>query len=134
MQAKVAVWIVADPRPEHVAAMNWLNESSSADFYLLKIEAIRIESSLPAPLLTVIVGPSEEVKSIGRSKKEMSERHHTRFEWWSQLVQHPNATHHRHIRPGQYSWIGTGSGVRGATLNFTVTQKESAAGASLVWQ
>ena len=24
MQAKVAVWIVADPRPEHVAAMTWL--------------------------------------------------------------------------------------------------------------
>ena len=50
MQAKVAVWIVADPRPEHVAALNWLNESASADFYLLKIEAIRIEESPPAPL------------------------------------------------------------------------------------
>ena len=127
MQAKVGVWIVADPRPEHVAALNWLNESSSADFYLLKIEAIRIEGSPPAPLLTVIVGPSEEGKSIGRSKKEMSDRHHARLKWWSLLVQHPDAQHHRHIRPGQYSWIGTGSGVRGAAFNYTVTQKESAA-------
>ena len=50
MQAKVAIWIVADPRPEHVAAMSWLNESSSADFFLVKIEAIRIDSSPPAPL------------------------------------------------------------------------------------
>lgn len=127
MQAKVAVWIVADPRPEHVAALNWLNESASADFYLLKIEAIRIEESPPAPLLTVIVGPSEEGKSIGRSKQEMSERHHARHKWWSQLVRHPHATHHRHIRPGQYSWIGLGSGVRGATFNYVVTKKESAA-------
>ena len=127
MQANIAVWIVADPRPEHVAALNWLNESSSADFYLLKIEAIRIENSPPAPLLTVIVGPSEEGKSIGLSKKEMSERHHTRLKWWSQLVQHPDATHHRHIRPGHYSWIGLGSGVRGATFNYTVTRKDSAA-------
>ena len=127
MQAKVAVWIVADPRPEHVAALNWLNESASADFYLLKIEAIRIEESPPAPLLTVIVGPSEEGKSIGRSKQEMSERHHTRHRWWSQLVRHPDAKHHRHISPRHYSWMGLASGLRGGSFNYTVTRKESAA-------
>ena len=125
MQAKVAVWIVADPRPEHVAAMNWLNESSSADFYLVKIEAIRIDQSPPAPLLTVIVGPSEEGKSIGRSKQEMSERHHTHRKWWSQLVQHPNAKHHRHISPSNNSWIGTGAGIRGITFIYRVTNSES---------
>ncbi|MBA3013900.1 MAG: DUF4268 domain-containing protein, partial [Desulfobulbaceae bacterium] len=42
MAAKTAIWIVADPRPEHVSAITWLNESSSASFYLLKIEAIVI--------------------------------------------------------------------------------------------
>lgn len=127
MQAGIAVWIVADPRPEHVAALNWLNESTSADFFLLKLEAIRIGESLPAPLLTVIVGPSEEGKSIGRSKREMSERHHTLHNWWSKLVRHPNATHHSHIRPGYDSWIATGAGVRGATYNFVVTKKETSA-------
>ena len=130
MQANVAVWIVADPRPEHVAAMTWLNESSSADFYVVKFEAIRIDNSPPsppAPLLTVIVGPSEEGKSIGRSKQEMSERHHTRYKWWSQLVRHSNATHHRHLSPKHYSWIGLSSGLRGGSFNYTVTRKESAA-------
>ena len=122
MQANTAVWIVADPRPEHVAALTWLNESSSADFYLLKIEAIRIENSPPAPLLTLIVGPSEEGKSIGRSKQEMSERDRTRYKWWSQLVQHPDATLHRHITPGKYSWIGLGSGVRGIGFNYAATK------------
>ena len=28
--AKTAIWIVADPRPEHVGAISWLNESSAA--------------------------------------------------------------------------------------------------------
>ena len=28
--AKTAVWIVADPRPEHISAVTWLNESSAA--------------------------------------------------------------------------------------------------------
>ena len=59
MEAKAAIWIVADPRPEHISAITWLNESSSADFYLLKLEAIQIADSDPAPLITLIVGPSE---------------------------------------------------------------------------
>ncbi|NIN67526.1 MAG: DUF4268 domain-containing protein, partial [Anaerolineae bacterium] len=60
IEAKAAVWIVADPRPEHVKAIAWLNDSSSADFYLLKVEAVKIGDSDPAPLLTRIVGPGEE--------------------------------------------------------------------------
>src|SRR2546427_16519 len=30
MGARAAIWIVSDPRPEHVAAIAWLNESSKA--------------------------------------------------------------------------------------------------------
>ena len=127
VQANSAVWIVADSCPEHVAALTWLNESSSADFYLLKIEAIRIENSPPAPLLTLIVGPSEEGKSIGRSKQEMSEREHLRYKWWSQLVRHPDAKLHRHITPRKYSWIGLGSGMRGIGFNYVVTNQGAAA-------
>lgn len=127
MQANSAVWIVAEPRPEHVAALTWLNESSSADFYLLKIEAIRIEDSSPAPLLTLIVGPSEEGKSIGRSKQEMSERDHIRYKWWSLLVQHSDAKLHSHITPNKYSWIGLSSGVRGIGFNYAVTMQGACA-------
>ena len=64
LEAKTAIWIVSDPRPEHLSSISWLNESSSANFYLLKLEAIKIDDSPPAPLLTLIVGPSEEVKEV----------------------------------------------------------------------
>ena len=50
LDAKRAIWIVADPRPEHVSAIAWLNESSAANFYLLKLESIKIGESPPAPL------------------------------------------------------------------------------------
>jgi len=60
MSARAAIWIVSEPRPEHVAAVAWLNDSSSAAFYLIKVEAIRIGESPAAPLLTVIVGPSDD--------------------------------------------------------------------------
>ena len=125
--AKIAVWIVADPRPEHVAAITWLNESTNADFYLLKIEAVRIDNSAPAPLLTVIVGPSEEVKSIGQSKRQFNEQEHVRHQWWSLLVQHPNAIHHRHISPPKAYFLGVATGVRGLGYNFGVNKKNSRA-------
>src|SRR5215469_6536001 len=75
MGAKTAVWIVSEPRPEHVAAIAWLNDSSDARFYLVKVEAVRIGNSLPAPLLTLIVGPSEETEALAKTKKEFAERY-----------------------------------------------------------
>ena len=70
IDAKVGIWIVADPKPEHIGAISWLNQTNLADFYLVKLEAVRIEESLSAPLLTLIVGPSEESKQVGEKKQE----------------------------------------------------------------
>ena len=50
-EAKAAIWIVKEARPEHIKAISWLNESSSGSFYLIKIGDSE-------PLLTVIVDPS----------------------------------------------------------------------------
>lgn len=122
--AKAAIWIVSDPRPEHVAAITWLNESSSASFYMVKVEAVRIGDSPAAALFTLIVGPSDESKSVGVTKKEIAERYNIRKRWWTQLVERSAKITklHAHITPGEYSWIGTSSGVRGLNLNYVVTQ------------
>lgn len=125
--ARGGIWIVSEPRPEHVAAMTWLNESLNADFYLVKVEAVRIGDSPAAPLLTLIVGPSAEAKETGRAKQEMSERYEIRKRWWSALVALPGASLHAHITPGSYSWIGVSSGIRGLSLNYVVTQSECGA-------
>ncbi len=124
--AKKAVWIVAEPRPEHVAAITWLNESSSAEFYLLKIEGIRINDSAPAPLLTLIVGPSAEGREVGEAKKELAERYDLRHKFWSELLQRAKQKTklHANISPGQYSWIGVGSGKRGLGFNYGIRRHE----------
>ena len=127
MAARAAIWIVSDPRPEHVAAVAWLNESSSADFYLVKVEAVKIGESPAAPLLTIIVGPSDETKTVGHQKKELAERYEIRKTWWAKLVSQPAAKLHAHITPGSYSWIGVSSGIRGLNLNYTVSQDECTA-------
>lgn len=127
MAARAAIWIVSEPRPEHVAAIAWLNESSSADFYIVKVEAVRISDSPAAPLLTVIVGPSKETKDVGHSKKELAERYDIRQNWWTKLISRPDAKSHAHITPSSYSWIGISAGIRGLNLNYVVTQDDCSA-------
>ena len=126
LEAKTAIWIVSDPRPEHVNAISWLNESSSASFYLLKIEAVSIGGSDPAPLLTLIVGPSEEAREAGEIKKEMAERHILRERFWTQLLDYAKTKTklHANIKPTPYNHLGTSAGKRGLGLIYTITQHE----------
>lgn len=127
LEAKIAIWIVADPRPEHIRAISWLNESSTASFYLLKVEAIQIEDSAPAPLLTLIVGPSEEARDVGKTKKDLAERYTLRYRWWSKLLEYSKTKTklHTNISPGEYSWLGTSAGKRGLGLNYSVTKTDN---------
>ncbi len=127
IEAKTAIWIVSDPRPEHVKAISWLNESSSASFYLLKVEAIQIEDSAPAPLLTLIVGPSEEAREAALTIKDYSERHLLRKRWWTKLLDYAKTKTdlHSNIAPNPYYWVGTSAGRRGLGFNYTVVQHDS---------
>lgn len=127
MEAQTAIWIVAEPRPEHVSVVAWLNESSSSDFFLIKVDAVRIGVSPPAPLLTLIVGPSAETAAVSRSKREYAERQDERQNWWALLVARPDAKLHSHITPGPSPWIGVTSRVPGLALNYVITQQDCGA-------
>ncbi len=122
--AKVAIWIVADPRPEHVKAVSWINESSLAAFYLLKLEAIKIGDSDPAPLLTLIAGPSDESRRVGETKQKLSERHMLRERWWMQLLSEARKRTklHANISPGKNNWVSAGAGRSGLAYNYFVLQ------------
>jgi len=127
MEAKAAIWIVSDPRPEHVSAITWLNEASTASFYMLKLEAIKIGESAPAPLLTLIVGPSDATKAVGKAKQEFAERYDIRRDFWAKLLEHAKTKTRLHagISPGRYSWVGAGSGKGGVTFNYVTWEHET---------
>ena len=130
LEAHRAVWIVGDPRPEHVKAISWLNESNSADFYLVKVEAICIGDSPGAPLLTLITGPSEDVVRMGKTKKEVAARYQIRERFWSQLLEKSKTKTklHSNIKPGKYNWIGSSAGLpNGLGLNYAVRQNDAQA-------
>lgn len=127
IEARTAIWIVADPRTEHVNAINWLNESSAAEFYLIKLEAIKIEESVPAALFTVIVGPSAESKEIGRTKKEFTERDAVREKFWIQLLEYAKQKTKLHSNRTStiHNWLGTGAGISGLTYSYVIRKDEA---------
>ena len=121
-----AIWVVSEPREEHKKAISWLNEATSAEFYLFKIEGIKIGNSEPAPLFTLIVGPSDEIREAGETKKEYAERHHFRRQFWTFLLNRARSKTklHANISPNIYSWIGTGAGISGVTYNYCIGRNE----------
>jgi len=124
-EAKKAIWIVAEPRQEHINAISWLNEGdNNCDFYLLKIGGIKIGDSYPAPLITKIVGPSVETKQVGKIKKEDSERHRLRLKFWTLLLEKAKQKHNlfNSISPSKDTWIGASAGKGGISYTYWVTK------------
>lgn len=108
---EVAVWVVSRARPEHVNAINWLNQQTSCVFYLVQVEAFRIDDSAPAALFTLIVGPSEGLREAGQTRRARTEHEAARARFWDGLlavarerldlhVEQPSGHYHRLESPG----------------------------------
>lgn len=125
--AKAAIWIVEQPRVEHIKAVAWLNQSSSAEFYLIKMEAVKIAESDWAPLITLIVGPSDEAKDISVEKENLKLRHVERKQFWEGFLEFANK------RTGLYSgrsattmnWMWGSSGYSGLGFNSIANTHEA---------
>ena len=59
---------------------------------------------------------------------EKAERYEIRKRFWEGLLTRPKAkgTRHANIKPGEYQYIGAGSGVRGLPFNYFIRQDEGA--------
>lgn len=123
--AKKAIWISSNPREEHGKAVEWLNEFTPDDvsFYLVKVEAIRIGDSSPAPLFSIVAEPTEIAKEIGKEKKEYAEKHHLRMEFWAQLLERAKDKTKilSNLSPTIHQWIGAGAGKAGISYNLVLT-------------
>lgn len=126
-EAKIAIWIVEMPKQEHINAIAWLNEGENGcDFYLLKVEAIKIGESNPAPLLSIISGPSEESKQIGKIKKEQTHQDELRKSFWMLLLTKVNDVGIKLFTQstvsGRDAWLAASAGVKGLSYVFWVNQ------------
>ena len=121
------IWIAADPRPEHVKAVAWLNDSTPVNFHLFRVEAVRIGDSPPAPLLTPIVGPSTEGKRVAAQKKEHGARHQARLSYWTRVLElaADRTELFSTVNPGRNPYISTGAGVTGVSYQYWVTKNDA---------
>jgi hypothetical protein len=135
LEAKVAIWIVAEARPEHVRAVEWLNDSTPDDVkvFLVRLAGYRIGASPPAVQFTVVAGPSPAGKAAGALRQQWARRHQLRYRFWEQLLASARAqglTTHANISPTTNSILYAGAG-RGGLYWAYVIRLRGASGVEL---
>ncbi|MCL1553471.1 DUF4268 domain-containing protein [Xanthomonas nasturtii] len=85
LRASAVVWIAESIRPEHKAAMDFLNNNlrDSLSLYAIEASAIRINDSKPAFMLSVVSRPNEATVSgddTARGTSETQERYRIYFQ------------------------------------------------------
>ncbi len=130
--AKTVVWLTEVVLDEHKSAMEWLNENSNegVSFFLVKVEAYRIDNSLPAPRFEVVVSPNNWVRNIQRkisNVKGLSPLRQKQLEFWQGFAEHMGKV--KDFKPStamadNYYLLGTGFSL-GSKLSLKIQEKES---------
>ena len=124
--AQTVVWLVREFRPEHRAALEWLNQRTGEDtaFFGVVVEAWSIDDSRPAPRFNPIAFPNEWSKQVaergsGSSSIELSERSLRYRDFFQELIDTLREEHHfTSARKGQpQNWYHFASGFSGIAYN-----------------
>lgn len=95
--AGILIWICKDVREEHRKAIDWLNErtDNTLHIFVLKIEAWRIDNSLPAPKFQIVCSPNDWAKTVrdtaGGSK--LSETNMLQLDFWTDFNSYVQENH-----------------------------------------
>ena len=62
-----------------------------------------------------------------RGREERAERYGIRLRFWKTLLRAASdkTTLHANISPGEYNWVGAGSGIRGLGFNYVIRQEDA---------
>jgi hypothetical protein len=87
---KTIVWISAGFRPEHRAALDWLNEHTDPDtrFFGIEIAVVQIGESIPAPNFKLVAQPNDWGKQVKAATNAgtLSERSKLYWEFWDKFL------------------------------------------------
>lgn len=124
LEAKTAIWISPSPRVEHQKAVEFLNENTPADtaFFLVKVQAFKIGDSSPAPLFSIVSGPTPETKAIGKKKKEMAEKDQLRLQFMTELLERSKQKMplFANVSPQAWGFVLAGAGKTGLAYYYSV--------------
>jgi len=130
LKARFVVWIAESFRPEHLSAIDWLNENftleSGVEFYAVEVSAIQITGkdgnvSAPAAQFKVLRDPGienkEEREKIG--VKEITFRHENRKQFWTDFIDAYSKINPKwkNFKPTTDNWKSSSAGISGVSFN-----------------
>ncbi len=133
--AKKVIWVAETFRPEHVAALEFLNQNTTDDlsFFAVQVEVWRIGDSPLAPKFEVLVKPNEWAKTgreQARAAVSASPTKQRQQKLWTDLVE-ALATRAPQIRPQKpqpQMWLNNSIGRAGFRLNPTANHRDNRLG------
>jgi hypothetical protein len=135
LHASAIIWVAKEFRPEHRAALDWLNEMTreGAAFYGVEIELLRIGESAPAPRFNVVSKPNEFSKGTQEgvaSSAELTEVTQTQLAFWTAFRDYlkENSKIVRPQKPRPRVWMDHSVGVSQAHLGSIASSRVSETG------
>jgi hypothetical protein len=129
LDARAAVWVTSEPRPEHRRAVDWLNEMLPADksIFLVRIEAYATGESSYAARMMIAAGPSHKQSRTHHGQKETGGRQAELHEFWRQLLKRSNekTSLYSGVSSSKDSWLNKGAGRSGIVYQYRVRQHEA---------
>lgn len=136
--AKKVVWVAESFRAEHVAALEFLNQNTTAElnFFAVEIELWRIGGSPLAPSFNVVVKPNDWSKSgreFARVAATTTPTKQLQQQFWQSLARYIE-THLLPLRPQKPSpqhWCNFALGRSGFHIATTINTREQRVGAEI---
>ncbi len=136
--AKKVIWVAESFRPEHAAALQFLNDNTTDDlnFFAVEVELWKIGDSPLAPKFEVVVKPNEWTKAgreQARAAAVTTPTKQLQQKFWIALVEHlaVNAPQIRPQKPRPQHWLNNSIGRAGFGLNLTANTRDQRLGVEL---
>ncbi len=136
--ARKVVWVAESFRPEHAAALRFLNDNTTEElsFFGVQVELWRIGDSPLAPKFEVVVKPDDWVKAgreQARAASSSSPTKQLQMRFWAALVDRlaTTAPQIRPQKPGPRHWLNNSIGRSGFQLNITANTRDERLGVEL---
>jgi hypothetical protein len=138
VDARKVIWIAESFRPEHAAALQFLNENTTEElsFFAVEVELWKIGDSPLAPKFEVVVKPNDWVKSgreQARAVTTSSTIKQLQMRFWSALIEHLKtaAPGIRPQKPRPQHWLNLSIGKAGFNLAVTANTRNEKIGVEL---
>jgi hypothetical protein len=117
---------------ELTTAVMWLNERGT-DIRCVRMRPYQDGERLLLDVQQVIPLPEAAEYQVQvrekeqRGRQERAERYGIRYKFWQQLLTYAASRTqlHSNVSPGEYSWVGVSSGIRGLGFNYVIRKDDA---------